>query len=78
MYELETVSVSNDIEVDVMLLDNRVQVTLYTSDEDDGVDVNVTLDELVKEVITHASSKDAEVIANGLAEAAKEIFCNIQ
>ena len=66
------------VDVDVMLLKEGVQVTIYSGDEDEeGTEVLLSLDDLVKEVIENASRDENEAVANNLIEASKDILCNL-
>lgn len=66
------------VDIDVLLLKEGVQVTIYSSDDDeDGTEVLISLDDLVKEVIENASPDENEAIAHNLIEASKDILCNL-
>ena len=67
-----------DVDIDVLLLKEGIQVTIYPNEEDEeGVEVLVSLDDLVKEVIENASADENETIAYNLIEASKDILCNL-
>lgn len=67
-----------EVDVDVLLLKEGIQVTIYPNEEDEeGMEVLVSLDDLVKEVIENASADENEAIAHNLIEASKDILCNL-
>lgn len=67
-----------EVDVDVLLLREGIQVTIYPNEEDEeGIEVLVSLDDLVKEVIENASADENETIAHNLIEASKDILCNL-
>lgn len=67
-----------EVDIDVLLLKEGIQVTIYPNEEDEeGVEVLVSLDDLVKEVIENASADENETIAYNLIEASKDILCNL-
>jgi hypothetical protein len=78
MQEPQKNLINVQVDVDVLLLKEGIQVTIYSSaDDEEGTDVLISLDDLVKEVIENASPDENEAIAHNLIEASKDILCNL-